>query len=135
MNNMNNMIKCGIMNNCINDSLVHYKKLVKQKDKIIQKILSLRKITGKQIENFKNTYKLFAKHFFSKKTIKCMKNFCKSRIQNITKIKKNIDELKKKILATKTKFILIDKTTNYVKLLDAIFVILGHFGKNYQRFR
>jgi len=128
------MIKCGIINDCINESLIHYKKFVKLKDKINQKIRSLRKITMKQIEDFKNTYKLFAKHFFSKKTIKCMKNFCKPNLLNYIKIKNYIDDLKKKILVINTKFKLLNENNNYRILMDAIFVILGHFGKNYQRF-
>ena len=130
----NEMIKCGIVNDCINDSLFYYSKLEKYSKKIIDNVLSLRKITDKQINDFKNTYKEFAKHFFSKKTIKCMKTFCKLNLLHYTKTKKIIDELKMKIIVTKSKFLLMKEKKNYVILLDSIFAILGHFCKNYQRF-
>jgi hypothetical protein len=131
---MNGMIKCGIINDCINESSAHYSKLEKYRKKIVQNLLLLRKITDKQINDFKNAYKVFAKHFFSKKTIKCMNNFCKPTLLNYAKIKINIDELKKKILVLKTKFKLLKENKNYLILMDTMFVILGHFGKNYQRF-
>ena len=35
----NEMVKCGIVNDCINDSLVYYSKLEKHRKKIIQNIL------------------------------------------------------------------------------------------------
>ena len=128
------MIKCGIVNDCINDSLIYYSKLDKHRKKIIQNLLSLRKITDKQLRDLKMTYKDFSRHFFSKKTIKCMKSFCNPKPTDYKKTKKIIDEMKAKIIFTKTKFKLIDKNKNYINLLDVIFVILGHFCKNYQRF-
>lgn len=63
-----------------------------------------------------------------------MKNFCKPNLLNYIKIKNYIDDLKKKILVINTKFKLLNENNNYRILMDAIFVILGHFGKNYQRF-
>ena len=63
------MVKCGIVNNCINDSLSYYLKIEKHRKKIIKNLLSLRKITDKQLNDLKLAYKEFAKHFFSKKTI------------------------------------------------------------------
>lgn len=128
------MVKCGIANDCINESLIYYSKLEKHRKKIIQNLLSLRKITDKQLNDLKMTYKDFARHFFSKKTIKCMKSFCKPNPTDYKKTKKNIDEMKMKIIVTKSKFLLMKKKKNYVILLDSIFVILGHFCKNYQRF-
>jgi len=130
----NEMIRCGIENDCINESLVYYSKIEKYRKKIINNVLSMRKITSKKINDFKNTYKEFAKHFFSKKTIKCMKTFCDPNPKNYAKTKKIIDELKMKIIVAKSKFLLMKEKKNYVILLDAIFVILGHFCKNYQRF-
>jgi hypothetical protein len=130
----NEMIKCGIRNDCINDSLFYYTKLQKYSKKIIKNILSLRKITDKQIEDFKSIYKEFSKHFFSKKTIKCMITFCSPNLMNYTETKKFIDELKIKIVVTKSKFMLIKNKKNYVILLDAISKILGHFCKNYKKF-
>lgn len=130
----NEMVKCGIVNDCINDSLVYYSKLEKHRKKIIQNILSLRKISDKQISDLKSAYKEFAKQFFSKKTIKCMKTFCNPKQESYQKTKKIIDEMRAKIIASKTKIRMIDGNKNYVNLLDAIFVILGHFCKNYQTF-
>ena len=133
--NMNNeMVKCGIVNNCINDSLVYYSKLEKHRKKIIQTLLSLRKITDKQLSDLKLAYKEFAKHFFSKKTIKCMRTFCSPKNTNYKKTVKVIDGLKEKIITTKSKIRLFDKNKNYTKLMNLIFVILGHFSKNYQKF-
>jgi hypothetical protein len=130
----NEMMKCGIINNCINDTLIYYSKLEKHRKKIIQNLRSLRKITDKQLSDLKITYKDFSKHFFSKKTINCMKSFCKPNPNNYEETKKNIDEMKLKIKASKTKFRLMGEKKNYVILMDVIFVILGHFCKNYQRF-
>jgi uncharacterized protein (UPF0335 family) len=130
----NEMLKCGIVNDCINDSLFYYTKLQKYSKKIIKNILSLRKITDKQIDDFKIIYKEFSKHFFSKKTIKCMITFCKPNLMNYTETKKIIDELKIKIVVTKSKFKLIKNNKNYVILLDTIFKILEHFCKNYKKF-
>jgi len=127
------MVKCGIMNNCINDSLSSYSKLEKYRKKIIQNLQSLRKITDKQLNDLKITYKEFAKHFFSKKTINCMKTFCKPNLLHYAKMKKIIDEMKIKINASKTKFILMKEKKNYAILMDAILAILVHFCKNYQR--
>jgi len=128
------MMKCGIVNNCINESLFYYTKLQKYSKKIIKNILSLRKITDKQIEDFKSIYKEFSKHFFSKKTIKCMITFCSPKLMNYTETKKTIDQLKIQIVVTKSKFMLIKNKKNYVILLDTIFKILGHFCKNYKKF-
>ena len=130
----NEMVKCGIVNDCINDSLSSYSKLEKHRKKIIQNLQSLRKITDKQLDGLKMAYKEFAKHFFSKKTINCMRSFCQPKLTSYKKTKKIIDEMKKGIIYTKTRLLLIDKNKNYVKLMDAIFVILGHFCKNYQKY-
>ena len=130
----NEMIKCGIVNDCINNSMTYYLKFDKNSKKIIKNLLSLKKITEKQLSDLKFYYKEFAKHFFSKKTIKCMKTFCNPKPQNYEKTIKNIDEMKSKIFAIKTKIKLIDKNKNYIKLLNEILVILGHFCKNYQKF-
>jgi hypothetical protein len=130
----NEMVKCGIVNNCINDSLSYYLKIEKHRKKIIKNLLSLRKITDKQLNDLKLAYKEFAKHFFSKKTIKCMREYCNPKSTNYKKTIKVINMLKDKIITTKTKIRLFDKNKNYVKLMDIIFVILGHFSKNYQKF-
>ena len=130
----NEMVKCGIVNDCINDSITYYSKLEKHRKKIIQNLQSLRKITDKQLDGLKMAYKEFAKHFFSKKTINCMRSFCQPKLTSYKKTKKIIDEMKKGIIYTKTRLLLIDKNKNYVKLMDAIFVILGHFCKNYQKY-
>lgn len=130
----NEMVKCGIVNDCINDSLSSYSKLEKHRKKIIQNLQSLRKITDKQLDGLKMAYKEFAKHFFSKKTINCMRSFCQPKLTSYKKTKKIIDEMKKGIIYTKTRLLLINKNKNYVKLMDAIFVILGHFCKNYQKY-
>jgi hypothetical protein len=130
----NEMVKCGIVNNCINDSLVYYSKIEKHRKKFIQNLLSLRKITDKQLNDLKLDYKEFAKHFFSKKTIKCMREYCIPKTTNYKKIKKSMDELRAKIIATKTKMGLFGKNKNYIKLMDTIFVVLGHFSKNYKKF-
>jgi len=133
--NMNNeMVKCGIVNNCINDSLIYYSKLEKHSKKIIQTLLSLRKITDKQLNDIKLAYKEFSRHFFSKKTIKCMREYCNPKFTNYKKMEKTMDLLKAKIIATKTKIRLFGKNKNYVKLMDTIFDILGHFSKNYKKF-
>jgi hypothetical protein len=133
--NMNNeMVKCGIVNNCINDSLIYYSKLEKHRKKIIQNLLSLRKITDKQLNDLKIAYKEFSKHFFSKKTIKCMREYCNPKSTDYKKMEKTMDELKGKIIATKTKMALFGKNKNYVKLMDVMFVVLGHFSKNYKKF-
>ena len=128
------MVKCGIANDCINESLIYYSKLEKHRKKIIQNLLSLRKITDKQLNDLKMTYKDFASHFYSKKTIKCMKSFCKPNPTDYKKTKKNIDEMKIKIKASKTKFRLMGEKKNYVILMDVTLAILVHFCKNYQRF-
>ena len=130
----NEMIKCGLVNNCINNSLIYYNKFMKKLAKKNKNLLSLRKITDKQIIDLKQSYKEFSKHFFSKKTINCMKTFCKPKIIKYQEIKKIIDEQKNRILISKTKLKLINKKYNYVVLLDTIFVILEHFCKNYQKF-
>ena len=49
----NEMLKCGIVTDCINDSLFYYTKLQKYSKKIIKNILSLRKITDKQLNDLK----------------------------------------------------------------------------------
>ena len=130
----NEMLKCGIINDCINDSLTYYSKIVKNSKKIIHNFSSMRKITDKQLNDFKIAYKDFSKHFFSRKTINCMKNFCNPKPQNYDKMKKVIDDMKKVIIYKKTKILLIDKNKNYVNLLDVLYAILDHFCKNYQRF-
>jgi hypothetical protein len=130
----NEMLKCGIVNNCINESFTYYLKLEKHRKKIIQNLQSIRKITDKQLNDLKMAYKEFAKHFFSKKIINCMKTFCELKLTSYKKTKKIMDEMKKKIIATKTRIQLIDKNKNYVKLMDVIFVILDNFCKNYKKF-
>ena len=130
----NEMVKCGIVNNCINDSIIYYSRLEKHRKKIIQNLQSLRKITDKQLDGLKMAYKEFAKHFFSKKTVNCMRSFCQPKLTSYEKTKKIIDEMKKGIIYTKSRLLLIDKNKNYVKLMDAIFVILGHFCKNYKKY-
>jgi hypothetical protein len=130
----NEMVKCGIVNNCINDSIIYYSRLEKHRKKIIQNLQSLRKITDKQLDGLKMAYKEFAKHFFSKKTVNCMKLFCQPKLTSYEKTKKIINEMKKGIIYTKSRLLLIDKNKNYVKLMNAIFVILDHFCKNYIKF-
>jgi hypothetical protein len=130
----NKIVQCGIVNDCINESLTHYLKLQKYSKKIIQNLQSLRKITDKQLDGLKMSYKEFAKIFFSKKTINCMKTFCEPTLTNYEKTKKVIDEMKAKIIVTKTKLQMIDKNKNYVKLMKTIFMILSHFCKNYKKF-
>ena len=129
----NEMVKCGIVNNCINDSIIYYSRLEKHRKKIIQNLQSLRKITDKQLDGLKMAYKEFAKHFFSKKTVNCMRSFCQPKLTSYEKTKKIIDEMKTGIIYTKSRLLLIDKNKNYVKLMNAIFVILGHFCKNYKK--
>ena len=126
------MMKCGIINNCINETLSYYNKLIKHMKKIILNIKSMRKITDKQLSDLKKAYKEFGKYFFSKKTINCMKTFCEQKLTSYENMKKNIDIMKSIIIATKTKIRHIDK--NYVKLMDVIFIILTHFCKNYKKF-
>ena len=128
------MMKCGIINNCINETLSYYNKLIKHMKKIILNIKSMWKITDKQLSDLKKAYKEFGKYFFSKKTINCMKTFCKPNLLHYAKMKKIIDEMKIKINASKTKFILMKEKKNYAILMDAILAILVHFCKNYQRF-
>jgi len=128
------MVKCGVVNNCINDSIIYYSRLEKHRKKIIQNLQSLHKITDKQLDGLKMAYKEFAKHFFSKKTVNCMRSFCQPKLTSYEKTKKIIDEMKKGIIYTKTRLLLIDKNKNYVKLMDAIFVILGNFCKNYKKY-
>jgi hypothetical protein len=130
----NEMVKCGVVNNCINDSIIYYSRLEKHRKKIIQNLQSLHKITDKQLDGLKMAYKEFAKHFFSKKTVNCMRSFCQPKLTSYEKTKKIIDEMKKGIIYTKTRLLLIDKNKNYVKLMDAIFVILGNFCKNYKKY-
>ena len=130
----NEMVKCGIVNDCINESLTNYSKLEKHRKKIIQNLLSFRKITDKQLNDLKMAYKEFAKHFFSKKTINCMKTFCELKLTSYKKTKKIMDEMKEKIIATKTRIQLMDKNKNYVKLMNVMFVILDNFCKNYKKF-
>ena len=48
------MMKCGIINNCINESLSYYNKLIKHMKKIIQNLQSIRKITDKQLSDLKH---------------------------------------------------------------------------------
>ena len=128
------MMKCGIINNCINETLSYYNKLIKHMKKIILNIKSMRKITDKQLSDLKKAYKEFGKYFFSKKTINCMKTFCEQKLTSYENMKKNIDIMKSIIIATKTKIRHIDKNKNYVKLMDVIFIILTHFCKNYKKF-
>lgn len=130
----NEMLKCGIVNECINESLTYFLKLEKHRKKIIQNLQSLRKITDKQLDGLKMAYKEFAKHFFSKKTVNCMRSFCQPKLTSYGKTKKVIDEMRAKIIVKKTRLRMIDKNKNYVKLMDTIFVILGHFCKNYKKY-
>jgi hypothetical protein len=131
---MNEMLKCGIINNCINETLSYYNKLIKYMEKIIKNLKSMRKITDKQLSDLKKTYKEFGKYFFNKKTINCMKTFCQPKLTSYQNMKKNIDTIKSIIIVTKTKIQHIDKNKNYGKLMDIIFVILSNFCKNYQKF-
>jgi hypothetical protein len=108
--------------------------LEKHRKKIIQNLQSIRKITDKQLNDLKMAYKEFAKHFFSKKTINCMRSFCELKPTDYKKTNKIMDEMKEKIIATKTRIQLIDKNKNYVKLMDVMFVILNNFCKNYKKF-
>jgi hypothetical protein len=132
----NEMIKCGIKNNCINKSVDYYLKL----DKIMKKIIknlnpsTLRKITNKQLSDLKISYKEFSNIFFNKKTINCMKNFCQPKLTSYRKTKKNIDMMKSIIITTKNKIQKIDINKNYIKLMDLIYSILDHFCKNYQKY-
>ena len=128
------MMKCGIINNCINETLSYYNKLIKHMKKIILNIKSMRKITDKQLSDLKKAYKEFGKYFFSKKTINCMKTFCEQKLTSYENMKKNIDIMKSIIIATKTKIKHIHKNKNYMKLMDVIFIILTHFCKNYRKF-
>ena len=130
----NEMIKCGIINNCMNDSLTYYSKIVKYSNKIIHNFKSMRKITDKQLDDFKMAYKEFSKHFFSRKTINCMKKFCNLSLKNYDKMKKIINDMKSKIISRKKMMQPIDKNKNYTKLMNAILVILNHFCKNYIKF-
>jgi len=130
----NEMMTCGIVNNCINETLSYYKKLIKYMEKIIKNLQSMRKITDKQLNDLKSNYKKFSKHFFSKKTIHCMMSFCKTKLTDYEKIKQNIDIMKSTIVSTKIKIKQMDKNKNYVKLMDIIFKILTHFCKNYKKF-
>lgn len=130
----NEMIKCGIINNCMNDSLTYYSKIVKYSNKIIHNFKSMRKITDKQLDDFKMAYKEFSKHFFSRKTINCMKKFCNPSLENYDKMKKIIDDMKSKIISRKKMMQPIDKNKNYRKLMNIILVILNHFCKNYIKF-
>jgi len=125
---------CGIVNNCINETLSYYNKLNKHMKKIIQNLQSIRKITDKQLSDLKSAYKEFGKYFFSKKTIQCMMSFCKTKLTDYEKIKQNIDIMKSTIVSTKIKIKQMDKNKNYVKLMDIIFKILTHFCKNYKKF-
>lgn len=130
----NEMLKCGILNDCINDSLTYYSKIVKYSKKIIHNFKSMRKITDKQLDDFKIAYKNFSKHFFSRKTINCMKKFCNLSLENYDKMKKIIDDMKSKIISRKKMMQSIDKNKNYTKLMNTILVILNHFCKNYIKF-
>lgn len=131
---MNEMLKCGIINNCINETLSYYNKLIKYMQKIIKNLKSIRKITDKQLSDLKKAYKEFGKYFFKKKTINCMNTFCEPKLTSYENMKKNIDAIKSIIIVTKTKIKHIDKNKNYCKLMDIIFLILSHFCKNYQKF-
>lgn len=130
----NEMMKCGLVNNCINETLTYYNKLIKKMQKIIINLKSMRKITDKQLSDLKDNYKEFGKYFFSKKTINCMKKFCEPKLTSYESIKQNIDIMKSVIILTKIKIKSIDKNKNYVKLMNVVFVILTHFCKNYQKF-
>ena len=130
----NEMLKCGILNDCINDSLTYYSKIVKYRKKISHNFKLIRKITDKQLNDFKIAYKEFSKHFFSRKTINCMKKFCNLSLENYDKMKKIIDDMKSKIIYRKKMMQSIDKNKNYTKLMNTILIILNHFCKNYKKF-
>ena len=130
----NEMLKCGILNDCINDSLTYYSKIVKYSKKIIHNFKLIRKITDKQLNDFKIAYKEFSKHFFSRKTINCMKKFCNLSLENYDKMKKIIDDMKSKIISRKKMIQPIDKNKNYTKLMNTILIIFNHFCKNYKKF-
>lgn len=130
----NEMIKCGIINDCINDSLTYYSKIVKYSKKIINNLNQMRKITDKQLNDLKMAYKEFSKHFFRRKTINCMKKYCNPTPDHYDKIKRMIDDMKNKIIAKKNILKFIDKSKNNLKLMDIIYKILVHFCKNYKKF-
>jgi hypothetical protein len=84
------MIKCGIQYNCISDSIIYVLQFIKLLDDNIGKKMRLsQKISPQLIQKTMDVYKQFSKHFFSKKSVDCMKKNCN--------MKKNIPELSKLI--------------------------------------
>jgi hypothetical protein len=84
------MIKCGIQYNCISESVIYVLQFIKLLDNNIGKKMHFnQKISSQLIKKIMDIYKQFSKHFFSKKSVDCMKKNCN--------MKKNIPELSKLI--------------------------------------
>lgn len=133
MKNFQNMIKCSIEKKCIDINIANCLKLYNLRGEIIYTLLKTGYLPENYIKDFKKMYKTFAKKFFSKEVVECMKNNCKKfSPTNIKKISNSIsylESIKKKIETNKKNPFI----KNHKKIIKTLTYILNDFSKKYQK--
>ena len=133
MKKYNNLIQCGIQNNCINDIIFIVLSFNKTKNDVVRLINNGKMVPLPLQNKFKTIYKNFSKTFFSKKTSKCLLENCRSKFPNISKdlefSKRKIEKIREN-LSKKAKNDLI---SNYIKVLKIMEYIIKDFTKKYDK--
>jgi len=127
------MIQCGFDNQCIEENTINTLKLKEIRAAIVSFIILKQPIPDEFIEEFKKRYQTFAKSFFTKKTVECMRMNCKKKMLNNTayldKVLKQSETLKKNLGRKRDPL-----SSNFRKIMKLIIQFIKHFKKNYIKY-
>lgn len=129
----NGFIKCGIDNNCLNKCIYHTLQIYKIHLEIVSSIIGQKEIKISLIKELQETYKIFSKDFFSKKTVDCMKKYCKRNFPNIIE---DIQKLLNKSNFLRNQIIKHYRSKHnriYIRILDVSIEIIHDFSEKYKK--
>ena len=129
----NSFIKCGIDNDCLNKCIYHTLEIYKIHITIITNITAKKEIDKSLITSLKHHYDLFAKDFFSKKTVDCLKKHCKNTFPNVIpdvqKLLHKSNYFRNQVL----KHYRTKHNRTYILILETSIEILHDFANKYQK--
>jgi len=130
----NELLQCGLINNCVQNILSKINKFYNIRTKIIDKINLKKKISDSLLESYKESYKNLSKELFNKKTANCLLENCKKKIPNIPK---NLEKYLSYIHSIKEKTNKYPKNNinnSYLKVLSITINIVKDLQKKYVKY-
>jgi hypothetical protein len=132
MKQLKNVIKCGIENKCLDDSVFRVLTMYKIRGTIISYLTVKKTIPNEILQIFYKSYKKFARSFFNKTTVNCIKDNCSKYLPKNTRfINPSLKKIGKLKMKLKGKRDILSR--NYIKILKLVEKIANDFSKKYDK--